>query len=110
MAIPTGDRATQAQPPPVPQGTLSAYRAWLEEFAEEQLTPYIKRVQALPSLRNRAGKEINDSVWRTVSLSPLEVLVLDSPLMQRLRRVRQLGVAHWVYPCAGHSRLEHSVG
>ena len=35
---------------------------------------------------------------------------MDSPLLQRLRGVRQLGMAHLVYPGAGHDRLEHSRG
>jgi HD superfamily phosphohydrolase len=34
----------------------------------------------------------------------------SSPLMQRLRGVRQLGMAHLVYPGAGYDRLEHSRG
>ena len=41
---------------------------------------------------------------------PWETLLLDSPLLQRLRGVRQLGMAHLVYPGAGHDRLEHSRG
>jgi len=36
--------------------------------------------------------------------------VLDCPWVQRLRRVRQLGVAHLVYPGATHSRFEHTIG
>ncbi|MFO0880750.1 MAG: HD domain-containing protein [Gemmataceae bacterium] len=87
-----------------------AYRESVENWAEKRLKPYIERIEALPSLRGKAGKEINDAVWRTITLTQFEVLILDSPLMQRLRRVRQLGVVHWVYPGAGHSRLEHSLG
>src|SRR5262249_14295906 len=90
--------------------SLAAYRASVVDWAEQRLKPYIQRVEALPSLRDKAGKEINDAVWRTTFLTPSEVLILDSPLMQRLRRVRQLGVVHWVSPGAGHSRLEHSLG
>jgi HD superfamily phosphohydrolase len=89
---------------------FDAYAAAVQGWAEDRLKPYIERIQALPSLRDRAGKEINDGVWRTISLAPFEVLILDSPLMQRLKRVRQLGVVHWVYPSAGHSRQEHSIG
>ena len=41
---------------------------------------------------------------------PWETVLLDSPLLQRLRGVRQLGMAHLVYPGAGHDRLEHTRG
>jgi HD superfamily phosphohydrolase len=40
----------------------------------------------------------------------LEAQLLDSPPMQRLRRVRQLGTTHLVYPAATHSRLSHALG
>lgn len=36
--------------------------------------------------------------------------LLDSPAMQRLRRIRQLGVAWMVYPGAEHSRFTHALG
>lgn len=55
-------------------------------------------------------KTFNDPVWGVVELLPWETLLLDSPLLQRLRGVRQLGMAHLVYPGAGHDRLEHSRG
>lgn len=112
MAMESPAKEIVSQPERLQQtaADLRAYRASLEDWAEEQLKPYIERIQALPSLRDKAGKEINDAVWRTISLSPFEVLILDSPLVQRLRRVRQLGVVHWIYPSAGHSRLEHSLG
>ncbi|TWT45253.1 HD domain protein [Phycisphaerae bacterium RAS1] len=43
----------------------------------------------------------------------MECVVLDvlrTPELQRLRRVRQLGLAHFVFPGAEHSRLVHSLG
>lgn len=55
-------------------------------------------------------KTFNDPVWGVIELLPWETVLLDSPLLQRLRGVRQLGMAHLVYPGAGHDRLEHSRG
>jgi HD superfamily phosphohydrolase len=39
-----------------------------------------------------------------------EIAVIDHPALQRLRRVRQLGLAHNVFPGGTHSRFEHSIG
>ncbi|BBO86679.1 hypothetical protein DSCO28_72450 (plasmid) [Desulfosarcina ovata subsp. sediminis] len=55
-------------------------------------------------------KTFNDPVWGVITLYPWETIILDSPLLQRLRGVRQLGMAHHVYPGASHDRLEHSRG
>ncbi len=55
-------------------------------------------------------KEFNDPLWGTVTLRVEEVVLLDSPLLQRLRRIRQLGVVHLIYASANHTRLEHSIG
>ena len=55
-------------------------------------------------------KTLRDAVHGDVRLSPNEVAVLDTPPMQRLRGIRQLGAAYLVYPAAQHTRFEHSVG
>lgn len=39
-----------------------------------------------------------------------ELAIVDHPSFQRLRRVRQLGMAHMVFPGATHTRFEHCVG
>jgi HD superfamily phosphohydrolase len=39
-----------------------------------------------------------------------EVALIDTALFQRLRNVRQLGLAHLVYPTLGYSRFEHTIG
>lgn len=55
-------------------------------------------------------KTFNDPIWGDILMFPWETLLLDSQLIQRLRGVRQLGMAHLVYPGAGYDRLEHSRG
>ncbi|WP_183568958.1 phosphoribosyltransferase-like protein [Methylorubrum rhodinum] len=78
------------------------------DFASRFLDPYCDEI--LAEDRTFARKEINDSLWGTISLSPLEVAIIDSPLIQRLRSIRQLGVVHWVYPGATHTRFDHTLG
>lgn len=87
---------------------LDEYKAAIDAFVSKLLDDYIDRISA-ESGKARA-KEFNDPVWGTLVLTPEEVLILDSPIIQRLRRIKQLGVAHYVYPAAVHTRLEHSIG
>lgn len=87
----------------------------LKKLAQVPLAKYVLEVLAgglipPPPSRVRAGKEINDPIWKIIRTTPLEVCLLDTPLMQRLRGIRQLGLAHLVYPGATHTRLEHSLG
>jgi uncharacterized protein len=56
------------------------------------------------------SKVIHDSVWGTNSFYAWEIALIDSPLLQRLRRIHQTGLAYLVYPTATHTRFEHSLG
>lgn len=54
--------------------------------------------------------EIRDPIYGYIEPSNDEWKILDSPLLQRLRRIRQLAMAQLVYPGALHTRFEHSLG
>ncbi len=55
-------------------------------------------------------KRIYDNVHGYIGLSRAELRILDSPVFQRLRGIKQLGPADLVYPGATHTRFLHSVG
>ena len=88
---------------------LGGISADLKEIFGPRLRSYVEAIRHLPS-RPKRPKVINDSIWKTVRLEPWEMVVLDSFPIQRLRNVAQLGLARLVYPGAGYSRFEHSIG
>jgi hypothetical protein len=53
---------------------------------------------------------IRDPLWDNIRLDRPAQLVLDTPAVQRLRYIRQLGHAFLVYPGATHTRFEHALG
>jgi HD superfamily phosphohydrolase len=53
---------------------------------------------------------VRDPLWNNIRLDPLALALIDTGAMQRLRYVRQLGLAHLVYPGATHTRFEHALG
>ncbi len=53
---------------------------------------------------------IRDPVHGDVYLTHEELAVLDTPEMQRLRGIKQLGTTNLVYPGATHTRFDHSIG
>ena len=53
---------------------------------------------------------IKDSVHDHIEISGVAEALLDTPTVQRLRRVNQLGTVVLVYPSANHTRFEHSLG
>jgi len=55
-------------------------------------------------------KIICDPVHGEIPLSQLEQQLVDTPSFQRLRNLKQLGLASLVYPNATHTRFAHSLG
>lgn len=55
-------------------------------------------------------KIIRDSIHGDIKFEGLFVDLLETPEIQRLYNIKQLGLAHLVFPGAHHTRLEHSLG
>ena len=54
--------------------------------------------------------DIIDPIHDFIRVYDYELPIIDNPLFQRLRRIKQLSGAHLTYPSAQHSRFEHSLG
>ncbi|MBI5000615.1 MAG: HD domain-containing protein [Euryarchaeota archaeon] len=55
-------------------------------------------------------KIIHDTVHGSIRVRGVFLGLLESPELQRLNGISQLGLAHLVFPGANHTRLEHSMG
>ena len=53
---------------------------------------------------------LRDPLWNSIRVDELTLRLIDTDSFQRLRYVRQLGLAYLVYPGATHTRFEHAVG
>ena len=52
----------------------------------------------------------NDPIHGHIELEPLLVKIINTPQFQRLKNIKQLGGAYYVFPGASHNRFEHSIG
>lgn len=58
----------------------------------------------------RKHLDIIDPIHGFISVYDHELPIVESPIFQRLRAIRQLSGAHFTYPSAQHTRFEHSLG
>jgi HD superfamily phosphohydrolase len=62
-------------------------------------------------LQTNKRKILNDPVFGFISLhSDIIFNLIEHPYIQRLRRIKQLGLSALVYPGANHTRFEHALG
>lgn len=64
----------------------------------------------LRNLSNDRPRQTNDEIHSSIDLCPVTTAILDTPPMQRLRGLKQLGTAELVYNNTNHNRFEHSLG
>ena len=74
----------------------------VNSFVESKLSGY--------STVGIGAKTIHDPIWGSTEYSGWEMQIIDSPLIQRLRGISQVGLAVLTYPAARHSRFEHTLG
>jgi hypothetical protein len=61
--------------------------------------------------KSQKRKIINDPVYGFITISdPLLHDIIEHPYFQRLRRIKQVGMSHLVYPGANHTRFHHALG
>jgi len=61
--------------------------------------------------RQNKKKIINDPVYGFIKIKfDLIYDLIEHPYFQRLRRIKQLGLTHFVYPGANHTRFQHALG
>lgn len=80
----------------------------VDEFSKRKLRSYNERLKEIGF--SKRSKEIFDAVWGNIEFSAGEMCILDSPLLQRLRKVKQLGLAYFVYCGSDYSRFYHTTG
>ncbi len=82
------------------------------QFTTELLSDYLYKLHNFTDNYSAKinPKDIHDAVWGTINLHGGEVLIIDSPLIQRLRKIQNLGLAYLIFPGAEYSRFEHTIG
>ena len=55
-------------------------------------------------------KKFRDPIHGFISISSEELKIIDSPIFQRTRNIKQLSLGHYIYHGAEHSRFGHMIG
>src|ERR1700734_998541 len=77
-------------------------------FVKEHLHPISGMSKS--NLSSITGKSFADPLLGYIHIRPWERAFVETKLFQRLRRIRQVGLAYLVYPTLGYSRFEHTLG
>ena len=100
---------------------MSAHSAGKRTFAENHHQHPHHHHQTPKKLRNGfhvyplkgnpvQTRRTNDEIHSSIDMGPVVTALVDTPQFQRLRQIKQLGTAEYVYCNTNHNRWEHSLG
>jgi len=98
--------------------TAKYVQDWMPK--DEALVPYFQGIasfldETFANDRFSDGEGLSSKIFADpllgyIYFTPLEVAIIDTSVYQRLRKIKQLGLAHFVFPTLSYSRFEHSLG
>lgn len=56
------------------------------------------------------SKLLGCNTHKSIRISGTALKIINTPEFQRMKEIKQLGLCHYVYPAAVHTRFEHSLG
>jgi hypothetical protein len=92
---------------------LFRIRNSVEAYVDDSLKEYLTRCEdfcKLNKLSYKKTKSFFDSIWGAIELNQGEILLIDSPIIQRLRKIKQLGLVELLYDGGNHTRFSHMLG
>uniref|UniRef100_A0A7N4PED0 Deoxynucleoside triphosphate triphosphohydrolase SAMHD1 n=1 Tax=Sarcophilus harrisii TaxID=9305 RepID=A0A7N4PED0_SARHA len=92
---------------------LSFDESLLENLGVSSLEERQKLLDCIDQLNQdheETMKIFNDPVHGHIELHPLLIRIIDTPQFQRLRYIKQVGGAYYVFPGGSHNRFEHCLG
>lgn len=82
----------------------------IDRFLQKRHPSFFGQKASHPFFPIKPTKVFHDNLWGTNQYSWRECILIDSPLMQRLRDIHQVGLSFQIYPSARHTRFEHCLG
>ena len=83
---------------------------FLDDYLRRSFPDFFGPNATHPILPIKRSKVVHDNLWGTNRFTWRELLLVDCPIIQRLRDIHQVGLAFHVYPSAHHTRFEHCLG
>ncbi|KAF9585804.1 SAM domain and HD [Lunasporangiospora selenospora] len=81
-----------------------------QRYRRSSFTPLFERDESALYYEGPVEKYINDPIHGHILLDNDCLQFMDTPQFQRLRDLKQMGSAYYVFPGATHNRFEHSIG